>query len=264
MQQGETLVCRGETLTPVTLGILLSAGIQSVNVYAAPRVLFLPTGDELVPSGGPVPPGKNVESNSLLISAMLRQFGCKPAVGGILPDSPSELETALLQGALQADLVIIGAGSSKGNKDFTMDVPGKHRRSHRTGNRCRARQALQLDPRPGHTRFGHPRPSRRRSADLPVLCTGRSGTADHRKAAGHPKSFRHLDSGPPRQMDRFYAAGTHILGGGPAVCHPHVRLRKDAAANRRAFLQVLYCPKDRHFHAGEQVAVEFPLLRGPF
>ena len=264
MQQGETLVCRGETLTPVTLGILLSAGIQSVNVYAAPRVLFLPTGDELVPSGGPVPPGKNVESNSLLISAMLRQFGCKPAVGGILPDSPTELETALLQGALQADLVIIGAGSSKGNKDFTMDVlenigevivqeigvaPGKH---------------CSLTLVQGTPVLGIPGPPGGAQlicqyyvqAAVELLTTG--------KRQATPRVSATLTADLPGRWIDFMQPVHVFWEEGQLFAAPMSAFGKTRAANRRAFLQVLYCPKGRHFHAGEQVAVEFPLLRGPF
>lgn len=65
--KGEILARRGETLTPDALGNLLSAGFQNVPVFTKPRVLFLPTGDELVPSGGQVPIGKNVESNSVMV-----------------------------------------------------------------------------------------------------------------------------------------------------------------------------------------------------
>lgn len=77
--KGEILVRRGERLTPDALGNLLSAGFQSVPAFAKPRVLFLPAGDELVPAGGAVPPGKNVESNSVMICAMLRRYGCQAA-----------------------------------------------------------------------------------------------------------------------------------------------------------------------------------------
>ena len=120
--KGEILVRRGERLTPDTLGNLLSAGFQSVPVFAKPRVLFLPTGNELVPAGGVVPPGKNVESNSVRICAMLRRYGCQAAAGSIMPDDPVKLEAEILQGLRQSDMVVIGAGSSKGSKDFTMDV----------------------------------------------------------------------------------------------------------------------------------------------
>ena len=57
-----------------------------------------------------------------MVYAMLKRFGCQAAVGGIVPDDPADLEAALLRGVRQADMVVIGAGSSKGSKDFTMDV----------------------------------------------------------------------------------------------------------------------------------------------
>lgn len=72
--QGETLLLRGEVITAEKIGILASAGFLSVPVYAKPRVLFIPTGDELVPAGSEVPAGKNVESNSLMVLATAPAF----------------------------------------------------------------------------------------------------------------------------------------------------------------------------------------------
>ncbi|MGI6109189.1 MAG: molybdopterin molybdotransferase MoeA [Eubacteriaceae bacterium] len=122
MKQGEILVEKGEQLQPVTIGILAAAGYQSISVFAKPNVIFIPTGDELVPSGGPVPEGMNVECNSVLVSALIRRFGGSPAVTSIIPDDVDAIRKAIAKSVVRADLVVIGAGSSKGSKDYTLDV----------------------------------------------------------------------------------------------------------------------------------------------
>ena len=65
--EGELILAKGEEIRPDTIGLLASAGFTCVSVMARPKVTFIPTGDELVPSGFPVPAGKNVESNSLMV-----------------------------------------------------------------------------------------------------------------------------------------------------------------------------------------------------
>ena len=122
LRAGEILGKQGDRIHPSQIGILVSAGYQSVPVYRKPRVVFIPTGDELVPSGGEVPPGLNVESNGAMVSAYVRRFGGEPSVMSIQRDDQQALKNSILSTVEYADLVIIGAGSSKGSKDFTMDV----------------------------------------------------------------------------------------------------------------------------------------------
>ena len=122
IRRDELLVKKGETIHPGIIGILGSAGFTYIPVFAKPKVIFIPTGDELVPSGFPVPKGKNVESNSLMVSAFLRRFGAEAVSSPIIPDDLTALRKALSQAVASADMVIIGAGSSKGTKDYTMDV----------------------------------------------------------------------------------------------------------------------------------------------
>ena len=122
LRAGEILVRKGERIHPSLIGILTEAGYQNIPVCRKPKVAFLPTGDELVSSGGTVPPGKNVESNAALVSSFVEYYGGDPVVTGILKDDMTVIKKALLDAVKWADLVIIGAGSSKGSKDFTMDV----------------------------------------------------------------------------------------------------------------------------------------------
>lgn len=122
IREGEVLLEKGEEILPDMVGLLASAGFTCVSVMARPKVTFIPTGDELVPSGFPVPAGRNVESNSLMAAAYAKRFGADAVSTPIIPDDPDAIRAALEMAIASSDLVIIGAGSSKGTKDYTMDV----------------------------------------------------------------------------------------------------------------------------------------------
>ncbi|HIT90215.1 MAG TPA: molybdopterin molybdotransferase MoeA [Candidatus Merdenecus merdavium] len=118
----EIIVYKNEEITPSLIGILISAGITKVSVYEKPRVTFLPTGDELVPWGYQVPPGKNVESNSWMLAAYIKEWGGIPLVNPIIPDHMESLKEGIQEALKHSDLVLICAGSSKGSKDYTLPL----------------------------------------------------------------------------------------------------------------------------------------------
>ena len=46
---GQIIAREGETVSPALISLFLCAGIDEVPVYGAPRTLFIPTGDEIIP-----------------------------------------------------------------------------------------------------------------------------------------------------------------------------------------------------------------------
>ena len=120
--EGDLLVRAGEVLTPALLSVLNMGGHTQVDVVARPIVAFIPTGNELVDAGEPLEPGKNVESNAVMICAKLTQWGAEPLRYPIIPDNWDQLRETLADAAAKADVVVINAGSSKGSDDFTCEI----------------------------------------------------------------------------------------------------------------------------------------------
>ena len=118
----ELILPQNHRLTPYDLGALLSGGIYEIEVWERPHLVIIPTGDEVLDfTLKPDPkPGQVIESNSQVLKHMAQSWGCR--VTGIppVPDDEEALARAV-QEALQsgAHLVVIGAGSSAGSKDFT-------------------------------------------------------------------------------------------------------------------------------------------------
>jgi putative molybdopterin biosynthesis protein len=118
----ELLLPEGHRLRPVDLAAAAAAGHTALTVRRAPRVLVIPTGDEVRPLGAEPAPGELIDTNSLMLAAQAREAGCKVESASILPDDADQIAAAVRDGAARADLVIVIAGSSAGRDDYTAAV----------------------------------------------------------------------------------------------------------------------------------------------
>jgi putative molybdopterin biosynthesis protein len=121
----EMIFPRNHLLGPYDVGALLAAGIWEVEVREAVRLVFIPTGDEVLDfTMRPEPQaGEVIESNSQIFCALARSWGALPRRIPPVPDDPALLAAAVREAlASDAHIVIVGAGSSAGEKDFTARI----------------------------------------------------------------------------------------------------------------------------------------------
>ncbi len=118
LKEGELLIEANLPIRPVDLSCLAMGGIKMVPVVKKPKVAFLPTGSELVPYQNTPGRGQNVDSNSLLVEAALREMGAEPLLFPICPDNKDLLEEMLDVAVKRCDMVILNAGTAKGEEDF--------------------------------------------------------------------------------------------------------------------------------------------------
>ncbi|MBW1990299.1 MAG: molybdopterin biosynthesis protein, partial [Deltaproteobacteria bacterium] len=119
----------GHRVTPACVGALLSGGVNAVSVLERPRVLLIPTGNELVdPEGSDTdnpPRGRVIESNSAMLGAMVEEAGGEWVRHAIVPDDFSAIRGAVDAAVDQGfHLVVVLAGSSAGSEDHTANVIG--------------------------------------------------------------------------------------------------------------------------------------------
>jgi len=114
---GELLVPAGRRLRPGDLAAAAAAGLESVAVTRSPVVAIIPTGDEIRPVGSAAGPGEIIDTNSLMLAGRCRQVGAVPVVSDVQPDDPDALAAEIRRAALDADLVLVIAGSSRGRDD---------------------------------------------------------------------------------------------------------------------------------------------------
>jgi putative molybdopterin biosynthesis protein len=118
----ELLLPEGHRLRPVDLAAAAAAGHTALSVRRAPRVVVIPTGDEVKPLGTEPAPGELLDTNSLMLVAQAQEAGCEAGAVPVVADDPDRIADAVRQAAARADLVIVIAGSSAGRDDHTAAV----------------------------------------------------------------------------------------------------------------------------------------------
>jgi molybdopterin molybdotransferase len=120
IQTGSTLLRGGRLLRPQDLGVLASVGTSSVSVIGRPRVALLVTGDELLPCGSKPEGFRIVDSNSVMLQALVRRDGGLPSDVQMLPDSYETIRTALANAT--EEMILVSGGSSVGLEDHAPRV----------------------------------------------------------------------------------------------------------------------------------------------
>lgn len=117
---GSIVLRAGRVLRPQDLGVLASIGASPVSVVRRPRVAIFVTGDELLPCGAKPSGHRIVDSNSVMLAALLRRDGVEEARVEMLPDRHEAIRAALA-GASE-DAILISGGSSVGIEDHAPRV----------------------------------------------------------------------------------------------------------------------------------------------
>ena len=119
---GEMILPSYSVIKPAALGAMVASGVTNVSVIKRPVVGFIPTGDEIVPPTVNPKEGEILEFNSVIFSAMLRDWGAEAVVYPIVSDDASLIKRALENALRECDIVLLGAGSSAGSEDFSVSV----------------------------------------------------------------------------------------------------------------------------------------------
>lgn len=117
VESGQTVIEKGKALSPFDTGVLAALGITGVPVYARPLVGLISSGDEIVPPGVALQPGKVRDINTYTISNLIRNRGCLVRFGGIAEDTLEKTKEKLA-GLQDCDMILLSGGSSKGQADF--------------------------------------------------------------------------------------------------------------------------------------------------
>ena len=118
----ELLLPGGHRLRPQDLAACAAAGLSHVDVRRRPRAVVLPTGNELVAVGSTPGPSEIIESNGLMLAAMVEEWGADADRRPPVPDDRGNLKSALADALETADVVLVNAGSSAGSEDYTAAV----------------------------------------------------------------------------------------------------------------------------------------------
>ncbi|WP_292731887.1 molybdopterin biosynthesis protein [Methanoculleus sp.] len=119
--ESEMILPSHHRIRPPDLGALANYGVTDLAVRNV-RAGLIPTGSELVPAGVMPPPGKVVESNTLMAAAVLAEAGVETHRYPIVPDDYDQIRDAVRLGVAENDVLLVSAGSSAGTRDYTADI----------------------------------------------------------------------------------------------------------------------------------------------
>jgi len=119
---GDTFLEAGQMIRAHETALLISVGVELVNIHPLPRVGVISTGDEIVPSPEIPGPGQIRDSNRPGLLRRLAEIGTLPVDGGLVRDDPAALESRIARLLPDVDFLITSGGVSVGDKDFTRDV----------------------------------------------------------------------------------------------------------------------------------------------
>ena len=125
-QKGDILLPVGHRLDWRSMTTAAAADRKDVEVYHAPRLVILATGDELAAPGqayeraGAIP-----ESISFGIQSLAQDSGARILRSLRLPDDRDILRPAAIAALADADLIVVIGGASVGEKDYSREMFGE-------------------------------------------------------------------------------------------------------------------------------------------
>jgi molybdopterin molybdotransferase len=122
IKKGTLVLPQGRVIHPPEIGVLSSLGLSRAKVIRRPVVSIIATGNELVPPGEPLPPGKIYNTNTYTLASQVRCYGGIPRILGIGSDSASSLNQKIDEGIKEGDMLITSGGVSVGDYDIVKDI----------------------------------------------------------------------------------------------------------------------------------------------
>ncbi|MFT5875825.1 MAG: molybdopterin molybdotransferase [Clostridium sp.] len=120
--KGDVPLKKGTLIRPPEIGLLASLGYEFINVYKAPTVGIIITGDELIDIKSEIQKGKIRNSNEYSLRALIKDANAKVFSLGIVKDDRQALKEKILLAFEKSDIVISSGGASVGDYDFVKDI----------------------------------------------------------------------------------------------------------------------------------------------
>lgn len=120
-QQGDNLVSPGVCISAAEIGVAATVGKSKLKVSAAPKVVVISSGDELVPVDQHPLPHQIRQSNVHSLSAALQKWDATVSCHHVIDDKEQIRKT--LGGLLDAnDALVLSGGVSMGKLDYLPEV----------------------------------------------------------------------------------------------------------------------------------------------
>ncbi len=122
IEKGQKILDKNTFIRYQELGLIASAGYDTVKVFKKPRVKIIITGNELVePTKEEIDKAKIINSNQFTIKAMVEDSGAICDIGHA-GDSFDEVKEAVLEASKEYDVIMTTGGTAISKGDVVLDV----------------------------------------------------------------------------------------------------------------------------------------------
>ena len=122
IEKGQKILDKNTFIRYQELGLIASAGYDTVKVFKKPRVKVIITGNELVePTKNEIDKAKIINSNQFTIKAMIEDSGAIAEIGHA-GDTFDEVKEAILEASKEFDVIMTTGGTAISKGDVVLDV----------------------------------------------------------------------------------------------------------------------------------------------
>ena len=123
LHKGDKVLEAGRHLRAQEIGLLAMLGVDQPCVHRKPRLALLSSGDELLPPGASLQPGKIRDANTSVLAALAEEAGMDVISLGVAADDEADTRSRLMRAVeAKADVILSSAGVSVGAFDYVKSV----------------------------------------------------------------------------------------------------------------------------------------------
>jgi molybdopterin molybdotransferase len=122
IKEGNLILKKGDFLNPGKIGVLLSQGFETIEVYKKPSVGIVSSGNEIMLQGEELPYGKIYDVNGGMIKNAAFSCGSDAHFLGIMKDDYDEVKEKIISSLKEVDILFCSGGTSAGLGDVLKHV----------------------------------------------------------------------------------------------------------------------------------------------
>ncbi|WP_296884996.1 gephyrin-like molybdotransferase Glp [uncultured Methanobrevibacter sp.] len=122
IEEGKLILKKGDILTPGKIGVLLSQGFKTIEVYKKPTVGIISSGNEITMQGQDLPFGKIYDVNGNMIKNDAVSCGADAKFLGVVRDNYDQVKEKIQESLEDIDILLCSGGTSAGLGDVIKHV----------------------------------------------------------------------------------------------------------------------------------------------
>ena len=122
IEEGNLILKKGDFLNPGKIGVLLSQGFETIEVYKKPSVGILSSGNEITLQGQELEYGKIYDVNGGMIKNDAVSCGADARFLGVMRDDCDEVKEKIINSLKEVDVLFCSGGTSAGLGDVLKHV----------------------------------------------------------------------------------------------------------------------------------------------